>query len=171
MAITTILGTDSPSDSRTVINDNFADLDTTKADLASPTFTGTPTAPTQTAGDNSTAIATTAYVDSLSFSSFESTAGATHSLTTTASQSVLVTARVMMTFTAGSALAGDVNLKYNGVVKDSIPVDRADSTTRGCLVLQYEETPGAATADITIDTTGSFSPTLSSYLITVQKIG
>lgn len=33
------------------------------APLASPTFTGTPTAPTQTAADNSTKIATTAYVD------------------------------------------------------------------------------------------------------------
>ena len=34
-----------------------------KAPLASPAFTGTPTAPTQTAGDNSTKIATTQYVD------------------------------------------------------------------------------------------------------------
>jgi len=34
-----------------------------KANLASPALTGTPTAPTQTAGDNSTKIATTAYVD------------------------------------------------------------------------------------------------------------
>lgn len=33
------------------------------ASTVSPTFTGTPTAPTQTAGDNSTKIATTAYVD------------------------------------------------------------------------------------------------------------
>ena len=33
------------------------------AALASPAFTGTPTAPTQTAGDNSTKLATTAYVD------------------------------------------------------------------------------------------------------------
>lgn len=33
-----------------------------KADLASPTLTGTPTAPTPTAGDNSTNIATTAFV-------------------------------------------------------------------------------------------------------------
>ena len=33
-----------------------------KADVASPAFTGTPTAPTPTAGDNSTKIATTAYV-------------------------------------------------------------------------------------------------------------
>lgn len=34
-----------------------------KADLASPTFTGNPIAPTQTAGNNSTRLATTAYVD------------------------------------------------------------------------------------------------------------
>jgi hypothetical protein len=34
----------------------------TKAPLASPTFTGTPTAPTQTAGNNSTQLATTAFV-------------------------------------------------------------------------------------------------------------
>ena len=36
--------------------------DTTRAPLASPTFTGTPAAPTASAGDNSTQIATTAYV-------------------------------------------------------------------------------------------------------------
>ena len=34
-----------------------------KAALASPAFTGTPTAPTQAIGDNSTKLATTAYVD------------------------------------------------------------------------------------------------------------
>jgi len=37
-----------------------------KASLASPTFTGNPIAPTQSAGNNSTRIATTAYVDTLS---------------------------------------------------------------------------------------------------------
>ena len=36
--------------------------DTSKANLASPTFTGTPTAPTATAGTNTTQIATTAFV-------------------------------------------------------------------------------------------------------------
>lgn len=35
----------------------------TLASLESPAFTGTPTAPTPTAGDNSTKLATTAYVD------------------------------------------------------------------------------------------------------------
>lgn len=55
----------------TEIDTEFNDIATaiaTKADLASPTFTGTPTLPTgtvattQTAGNNSTAIATTAFV-------------------------------------------------------------------------------------------------------------
>lgn len=40
-----------------------------KAPLASPTFTGAPTAPTPTAGDNSTKLATTAYVDAATSSS------------------------------------------------------------------------------------------------------
>lgn len=39
-------------------------LDTDKADLASPALTGTPTAPTPTAGDDSTQIATTEFVQS-----------------------------------------------------------------------------------------------------------
>lgn len=67
--ITTIQGSDLPSDSREVINTNFSNLNTDKAELASPTFTGTPTLPTgtvavtQSADDNSTAVATTAYAD------------------------------------------------------------------------------------------------------------
>jgi hypothetical protein len=50
----------------TEINTEFNNIATavaTKADLASPTFTGTPAAPTASAGDNSTQIATTAYAD------------------------------------------------------------------------------------------------------------
>lgn len=40
----------------------YNQLNTSKAPLASPTFTGTPAAPTATAGTNTTQIATTAYV-------------------------------------------------------------------------------------------------------------
>ena len=56
----------------TEINTEFVNISTaiaTKADLASPTFTGSPvlptgtTAVTQSAGNNSTALATTAYID------------------------------------------------------------------------------------------------------------
>ena len=51
----------------TEINTEFVNIAVavaTKADLASPTFTGTPAAPTALAGNNSTQIATTAYIDS-----------------------------------------------------------------------------------------------------------
>jgi hypothetical protein len=44
------------------IIENFLTLDTEKAPLASPALTGTPTAPTASAGDNSTQIATTAFL-------------------------------------------------------------------------------------------------------------
>ena len=47
------------------IDDEFANIQTavnSKADLLSPTLTGTPLAPTATAGTNTTQIATTAYV-------------------------------------------------------------------------------------------------------------
>jgi len=42
--------------------DHVHPTDTSRAPLASPTFTGTPKAPTATAGDSSTQIATTAFV-------------------------------------------------------------------------------------------------------------
>lgn len=41
---------------------SLSTLSSTKAPLASPTFTGTPAAPTATAGTNTTQIATTAFV-------------------------------------------------------------------------------------------------------------
>ena len=62
MAITTINESDLIKDSRTVINSNFTELDTTKAPLNSPALTGTPTAPTPNPGDDSTKLATTEYV-------------------------------------------------------------------------------------------------------------
>ena len=44
---------------------NFNNLNTEKAPIDSPVFTGNPTAPTPAAGDNDTSIATTAFVTSL----------------------------------------------------------------------------------------------------------
>jgi hypothetical protein len=49
----------------TEIDTEFNNIQTavaTKADLASPAFTGNPTAPTPTTGDNDTSVATTAFV-------------------------------------------------------------------------------------------------------------
>lgn len=74
--ITTLQANTNGSDSRTIINTNFDNLNNDavtslalKADLDSPTFTGSPSLPTgttavtQSANDNSTKLATTAYVD------------------------------------------------------------------------------------------------------------
>lgn len=44
------------------INENFTELYTDKAPLASPTFTGTPAAPTAAQGTNTTQVASTAFV-------------------------------------------------------------------------------------------------------------
>lgn len=69
MAIATLTANETGANSLIDINANFVDLDTTKADLASPVFTGSPTLPTgtvattQSANDNSTKVATTAYAD------------------------------------------------------------------------------------------------------------
>ena len=69
--ITTLNVTDNGATSRGVINTNFSNLNTDKAELNSPAFTGTPSLPTgttavtQSTGDNSTKIATTAYVDTV----------------------------------------------------------------------------------------------------------
>jgi len=58
------------------------DLVITKANLASPTFTGVPTAPTATAGTNTTQLATTAFVQESSTSNVAQTI--TNGVTTSA---------------------------------------------------------------------------------------
>lgn len=61
VSITTIIEDDSHN--HTIANvDNLQSSLDAKAPLASPTFTGTPSAPTATAGTNTTQIATTAFV-------------------------------------------------------------------------------------------------------------
>ena len=87
MAISTIASTDNGAVSLVKINDNFTDLDTTKADLASPALTGNPTAPTQSANDNSTKLATTAYVDGFALTS--KTGIATRDLNTASGNQVI----------------------------------------------------------------------------------
>jgi hypothetical protein len=63
LTLTTLTQNESGTDSLSNINDNFSTINTGKADLASPTFTGNPRVPTQSSNDNSTKIASTSYVD------------------------------------------------------------------------------------------------------------
>ena len=65
------------------VDQNEADADTAialKADIASPTFTGTPTAPTASAGTNTTQLATTAYVSTAVSALIDGAPGAINTL-------------------------------------------------------------------------------------------
>lgn len=164
MAIVTLTSGESGANSLIDINANFVDLDTTKADLASPALTGSPTAPTQTAGDNSTKIATTAYVDASSTLTIETTTGVTHSLVTTAGQRVMVWAKGA----AGENGAKTVTLKYNGVTKDTVVLNGVSTSEKNPFALMYTETPGAATQNITVTTDAG---TIANVVIMVLKLG
>jgi len=178
MAITTLNQNDNGSTSRTVINDNFSDVTSglaLKANLDSPTFTGTPTLPTgtiattQSAGDNSTKVATTAFVSSASVPTIETTAGTTHSLTTTANQKVIVWATGLTSIPTGSPGQITVDLKYDGTLKKSTTPRIVDTTggTRIPFFLMYTETPGAGTKNVTV----TASETFFDVTIIVMKIG
>jgi len=167
MAITTLNSTDSGATSRTTINDNFTDLDTTKADLASPAFTGTVTLPTGLTG-SLRADAGVVSVEASSSVAVETTSGATHSLTTTANQKVVVWAKGTVNFNMAVRSTITLSLKYNGVAKDTVKFgwDDDGNGSEAGFSLMYTEIPGAATADITVD-----GGTVSEVVIIVMKIG
>lgn len=76
-----------------------------KANLASPALTGSPTAPTQSSGDNSTKLATTAYVDAAAGSPLlaitnYSPGSNTTAVTTSASMVDADATNLVVTFTA-----------------------------------------------------------------------
>lgn len=86
----------------------------TKANSASPTFTGTPTAPTATAGTNTTQIATTAFVNSASTSGNAATATAPASGGTFVTSANISSQSVSYASTAGSASNGGVTSVNGG---------------------------------------------------------
>ena len=95
----------------------------------------------------------------------ETTTGVTHSLTTIASQKVVVW--VKGTYAGNGGAAADILLKYNTVTKDTLSVDVIDAAAPEAFSMMYTETPGAATANITV--TSSY--TLANVVIIVMKIG
>jgi len=97
----------------------------------------------------------------------ETTIGTTHSLTTVADEKVIVWAKGTIVIDPLSART--VSLKYDGTTKDTI-------ASVGCgaggdmtvpFSLQYTETPGAGTKNITVTTSGG---TLARVVIIVMKI-
>jgi hypothetical protein len=100
----------------------------------------------------------------------ETTTGTTHSLTTTVGQRVLVLVAGHLTLGGGTPNDCTLALKYGGVTKHSM-VFGADADFSGGFALQYTEIPGGATADVTVTTSGGYSPSLSNVSIIVMKIG
>ncbi len=163
--LTTIQSTDLITNSRSDINDNFSALNTDKME------TSVLDTDTTLAANSDSKVATQkaikAYVDaniSLTVVS-EQTTGATHSLVTTAGQRVIVWAKGVLVSTS---TVYTVTLKYNGVTKDTITSGGtgAGSNLNSPFALMYTETHGAATQDVTVETTGG---SLSNVVILVQK--
>lgn len=94
----------------------------------------------------------------------ETTTGTTHSLVTVADQKVMVWAKGWID--DGTGTERTVELKYNGVTKDTTVVQGSGSSTNPAFALMYTETPGAGTQNITVTTTGG---TLMNVVIMVLK--
>lgn len=97
------------------LDGNFTDLNTNKAPLASPTFTGTPAAPTAAGGTNTTQIATTAFTTS---------AVSTHNAVTTAHGITAAAATVLDDTTVAAmvdTLGGATSTGTGGLVRATSP--------------------------------------------------
>ncbi len=161
--ITTLNSSDTGPVSRGVINTNFTNLNTDKVETSVISTDGT--LATNSDAKLPTEKAVKTYVDAQYGITVETTAGVTHSLTTTAGQVVCVFAKGMCDYTGASTV---ISLKYNGVAKDTLSVSELDSSGFP-FSLMYIETPGAGTYNITVDMTNSGA--LSEVVILVQIIG
>lgn len=83
---------------------NFTNLNTDKAELASPTFTGTPAAPTAAVGTNTTQVATTAFVQGKTAAQTPFTA--TGNIVATNVQSAIVEVDTEKVAKAGDTMTG-----------------------------------------------------------------
>lgn len=167
--ITTINSGDSISSSRTVINTNFINLNNDKVETSAIDTDTTLAANSDSKVPSQKAIK--AYVDANLTAPITSevTAATTHSLTTTATQRVVVFAKGNLT-NVGDTTNQTVTLKYNSVTKDSVTIAIDTDGIGGLSIpfsLMYTETPGAATQNVTIETTGA---TINNPVILVQKL-
>jgi hypothetical protein len=114
--------------------------DTTRAPLASPAFTGTPTAPTAAAGTNNTQIATTAFVQnaindvkstSLGYGTTTGT-GTAYTLTLNPAPTALVSG-MRVTIKVHTANTGAATLNVNGLGAKSIKKANGNDVAAGNL--------------------------------------
>ncbi len=163
-SITTIASSDLITNSRATINTNFANLNSDKIETSVLDTDTTLAANSDAKIPSQKAIK--AYVDANSTLSIstETTTGTTHSLTTSATQRVLVIAKASV----GVSGASDSTtvLKYNGVTKDTVYSDTSTTVLSDGVCLMYTETPGAGTANITVETDNG---SLANTVIIVMK--
>jgi hypothetical protein len=127
----------------TEINTEFDNIQTaiaTKADLASPTFTGTPTLPTgtiavtQSSGNSTTAIATTAFVQAAAALTLATAypVGSIYTATVSTNPATLLGFGTWTAFAAGRVLIGDgggFSAGATGGSADSIVVSHTHTAT------------------------------------------
>lgn len=141
--------------------DHVHPTDTTRAALASPTFTGTPAAPTASPGTNTTQLATTAYADAiaalkanLASPTFTGTPAAPTAAVDTNTTQVATTAMVLAQAASATPL-----IDGTAAVGTSTRYARGDhvhptDTTRAALASPtFTGTPAAPTAAVDTNTT------------------
>ena len=122
------------------------------APLASPTFTGTPVAPTPSSGDNSTTLATTAFVKNQAYASL--IAAGTSALGTGAIGSGACASAVTTTAT-GTATTDAIIVSFNA---DPTAVTGYAPTTNGMLTIIPYPTSGNVNFKVCNNTGASITP-------------
>lgn len=112
--------------------DHVHPTDTTRAPLASPALTGTPTAPTATAGTNTTQIATTAFVDAAVKGTVTATTGTIGTSATTVTVNYTGTFVNAYAHQSGAIVVTDVTVNSSNVV---FTVAAAPSAAITCVVV------------------------------------
>ena len=132
---------------------NIATAVNTKADLLSPTFTGTPVAPTAAVGTNTTQLATTAFATTVLQKLYP--VGSIYISTSAANPTDTFGFGTWVSFGAGKALIGDglgiFTLGATGGSSDAVVVSHTHTATvtdPGHIhgVLQYQSTGGGESA-------------------------
>jgi hypothetical protein len=155
--------------------------DALKANLASPTFTGNPSAPTPTAGDNDTSIATTAFVTTavaaapaILSSSWLAGANPNNSTIFIAPRALTITSLVgVLDVANGAAATVSVVKAASGTALSAGTVIHsgsfnANGTTNTNLTLALTTTTMASGDRLGITTTGTFTNAVASITVTVK---
>jgi hypothetical protein len=120
----------------TEIDTEFNDIAiaiSTKADLVSPTFTGTPLAPTAGAGTNTTQIATTAFVAT----AVTAATGALGTMSTQNANSVSISGGTITSTTVNGNVVGSNSVGARTVQAVSTGVPSDASGADGDIIYQY----------------------------------